>query len=176
MITIEKGSTDQTLHVRAVDAISGQPKTGLVYGDITARYVRTRSAPVAITMATLGSVDAAHSDGGFIEIDATNCKGFYRFDIPDAAFATGADQVVITLQADDALLTPVDVQLSDAAPGGLEADVTRIRKFIANSRQVDHATTPNVETILDDDDVTPYATITQSEPTTGVVKETVTLS
>lgn len=57
------------------------------------RLGETRSA---ITMATLAAVDSAHSDGGFKEVDAVNQPGLYRFDIPDAAFSTGADWVVVT--------------------------------------------------------------------------------
>jgi len=66
---------------------------------VTGSYSRTRSARVAITMATLASASAAHSNGGFILVDDTNQPGVYRVDIPDAAFATGAAEVVCTFKA-----------------------------------------------------------------------------
>lgn len=99
MTDIFKGATDQSRQFELVDSTTGLPKTGIVYTDVTGSYSRTRSARVAITMATLASASAAHADGGFILIDDTNQPGIYRFDIPDAAFATGAEEVVITVKA-----------------------------------------------------------------------------
>lgn len=99
MTDIFKGATDQSLFIELVDSSTGLPKTGIVFGDVTGSYVRTRSARAAITMATLASASAAHSDGGFILVDDTNQPGVYRLDIPDAAVATGAPEVVITLKA-----------------------------------------------------------------------------
>lgn len=94
-----KGATDQTIFMELVDSTTGLPKTGIVYTDVTGSYARTRGARVAITMATLANASAAHSDGGFILVDDTNQPGVYRIDVPDAAFATGAREVVITLKA-----------------------------------------------------------------------------
>lgn len=99
MTEILKGSTDQSVFVELVDSTTGLPKTGIVHTDVTGSYVRTRSARVAITMASLASASAAHSDGGFILVDDTNQPGVYRFDIPDAAFATGAKEVIVTVKA-----------------------------------------------------------------------------
>jgi len=96
---ILKGSTDQTLFIELVDSSTGLAKTGIIFTDVTGSYARTRSARVAITMATLASASAAHSDGGFILVDDTNQPGVYRIDVPDAAFATGAREVIITLKA-----------------------------------------------------------------------------
>jgi hypothetical protein len=50
-------------------------------------------------MASLAAIDSAHTDGGFKEVDATNMQGWYRFDVPDDLFVTGADWVVVSLQA-----------------------------------------------------------------------------
>jgi len=113
MRSILKGSTDQTFLVYAVDDLTGLPKTGLAHSSITARYVRTRGAAATITTVALAAADSAHADGGWYEIDATNCKGWYRFDGPDAAFATGADEVVVTLQATNAILSPISAELDD---------------------------------------------------------------
>lgn len=99
MTDVFKGATDQTIFVELVDSTTGLPKTGIVYTDVTGSYSRTRSARVAITMATLASASAAHGDGGFILVDDTNQPGVYRVDIPDAAFATGASEVVCTFKA-----------------------------------------------------------------------------
>jgi len=72
--------------------------TGKLYSDVTGSYCRQGGTRQAISMKTLAAVDSAFDAGGFKEIDATNQKGLYRFDIPDAAFATGADWVVASVQ------------------------------------------------------------------------------
>lgn len=99
MTDIFKGATSNSRLIELVDSTTGLPKTGIVYTDVTGSYVRTRSARVAITMATLASASAAFSSGGFILIDDTNQPGVYRVDIPDAAFVTGVDEVVVTIKA-----------------------------------------------------------------------------
>ena len=99
MTDIFKGATSNSLFFELVDSTTGLPKTGIVYTDVTGSYVRTRSARVAITMATLASASAAFSSGGFILIDDTNQPGIYRIDVPDAAFATGVFGVVVTIKA-----------------------------------------------------------------------------
>lgn len=78
--------------------------TGKVYTDVTGSYWRQGGVRVAITMATLGSVNASYSSGGFVEVDATNQPGVYRFDVPDAALATGADWVVLSLKVSTAFV------------------------------------------------------------------------
>ena len=99
MTDIFKGATSNSVFIELVDSTTGLPKTGIVHTDVTGSYVRTRSARVAITMATLASASAAYSSGGFILIDDTNQPGVYRIDVPDAAFVTGAVAVVVTVKA-----------------------------------------------------------------------------
>ena len=94
-----KSSTSRSTFFELVDSTTGLPKTGIVFGDCTGSYVRTRSARSAITMATLASASAAWSSGGFILVDDTNQPGVYRLDVPDAAFATGVEEVVVTILA-----------------------------------------------------------------------------
>lgn len=92
---VVEGSVDVSIPVILRKTTDNTEQTGKIHSDVTASYWRQGGVRTAITMATLGSVNAAHSDGGFIEVDATNMPGSYRFDIPDAAFASGADWVVI---------------------------------------------------------------------------------
>lgn len=92
---IVEASTDVSIPVMLRKTTDNTEQTGKIHSDVTASYWRQGGVRTAITMATLGSVNAAHADGGFIEVDATNMPGSYRFDIPDAAFASGADWVVI---------------------------------------------------------------------------------
>ena len=99
MTEIFKGSTSHSFFIELLDSTTGLPKTGIVYTDVTASYVRTREARTEITPATLASADAAWSSGGFILVDDTNQPGIYRFDVPNAAFADGVEEVVVTIKA-----------------------------------------------------------------------------
>jgi hypothetical protein len=113
------GSTDKTVYFQIVEDSAGtnpgEPKTGLAFGDVSsASYARNGAARVAITPITQ-TVAGAHSDGGFIEVDATNMPGLYRFDIPDAAIATGADSVIIQLvTGSNSIAAPLEIDLNIA--------------------------------------------------------------
>src|SRR5437588_12948996 len=101
MRVITKGKTSQSIYVNILDSTSttGARKTGLVFNTsgLIAYYVRNGGSATQITLATLAAANSAWSSGGFKEVDATNMKGVYRLDVPDAAFASGAESVVITL-------------------------------------------------------------------------------
>ena len=111
----------------------GEPVTGLLFSDIetggSASYARQGAARVDLTLITLASASAAHSDGGFILVDDTNMPGVYRCDYPDAAFATGVDQIICSLvvaSANNATAVPImvditDVDLRDSVRGGMTA-------------------------------------------------------
>lgn len=99
MTEILKDSTSHSPFFELVDSTTGLPKTGILYTDVTGSYCRSRGARVAVTMATLASASAAYSSGGFILVDDTNQPGVYRFDVPNAAFATGVEEVVVTVKA-----------------------------------------------------------------------------
>jgi hypothetical protein len=96
---ILKDSTSHSPFFELVDSTTGLPKTGIVYTDVTGSYCRSRGARVAITMASLASASAAYSSGGFILVDDANQPGVCRFDVPNAAFAAGAEEVVVTIKA-----------------------------------------------------------------------------
>lgn len=120
---ITAGSTDVSLPIYFVDddggTAPGEPTTGLLFSDIetggSASYQRQGAARVDLTLITLASASAAHADGGFILIDDTNMPGTYRVDYPDAAFATGADFVIIQMVAagaNNTLMRPLSVDLT----------------------------------------------------------------
>lgn len=121
----ERASTNQTYYLYAVEDVGGtnpgEPKTGLVFGNITGSYVRPLAVRSVITMATQ-TVTGAHSDGGFVEIDATNMPGLYRFDAPDLAQAAGVDEVLfqfVVAAGSNAIIQPLRVKL------GVPVDVTQ---------------------------------------------------
>jgi hypothetical protein len=78
---------------------TGGGKTGIAFNasGLTAYYVRPAGSATAITLATQ-TVTGAWSSGGWVEVDATNLPGIYRFDIPNAVFATGVDHAVVMLK------------------------------------------------------------------------------
>lgn len=90
---IKKGDTDVSVVIRIIDSTDGTPETGVVWNTsgIDMEYRREGAAVVDITEATLAALTTAHADGGFLHIG----NGYYRLDVPDAAFATGADGVLI---------------------------------------------------------------------------------
>ncbi len=121
---VTAGSTDKSVYFYIVGdashASTDDPITDLLYSDIetggSASYVRQGAARVDLTLITLASASATHADGGFILVDATNMPGFYRCDYPDAAFATGVDEVSLQLvvaSAKNARVVPINVQIFD---------------------------------------------------------------
>lgn len=100
---IRADATGVSLDVVLRDS-SGAEVTGKVHTDVTAYYWRQGGSPTSITMATLASISASWSSGGFREADAANMPGSYRLDVPDAAFASGADWVEINVKVSGALV------------------------------------------------------------------------
>lgn len=103
MPSLVKDSTDNSIDIFIPDssATDGSGLTGLDYDSagLTIYYRRGRAgAATSITPADLGAdPTAAHADGGFAEIDATNKPGWYRLDLPDALAATGVDAVSLSI-------------------------------------------------------------------------------
>jgi len=134
---VTAGSTNVSVYYYIVQDASatspGEPVTGLLFSDIetggSASYVRQGAVRTDLTLITLASASAAHADGGFILVDDTNMPGLYRCDYPDAAFATGIDQVflqIVVASANNAVAAPIlvditDVDLRDAVRGGMTA-------------------------------------------------------
>ncbi len=114
-IQVEKaGTLDVSVYLRALDSTTGAPLTSLVYNSagMDLQYRRDGAASTAITEATLSALTDAHADGGFLHVG----NGVYRFDVPDAAFATGAKKVVIHGTATGAVFVPALVHLVSYDP------------------------------------------------------------
>ena len=116
MLTLVKVSIDVSVYVFIQDSRSsiGAGLTGLVYNSsgLVCYYVRPLAAAAALTLATQ-TVTGAHSDGGFVEVDATNMPGIYRLDLSDAVCATGVNFVKIMLKgAVNMVPKMLDIQLS----------------------------------------------------------------
>jgi len=132
------GTTSRTIDLKILDSSSttGAGLSGLVYNSsgLVCSYTREKAARVAITLATQ-TVTGAYSSGGFVEIDATNFKGLYRLDIPDAALAAGVNFVVLECYGATNML-PVDREIQligmnfeDAVAGGMSMVPTDVKKW-----------------------------------------------
>jgi len=132
---VKKGATDQTVYFHLRASADGTSKTGLLYNSAgaIASYVRTRGLRTAITLATLAAADSAHSDGGFIEVDGTNMKGIYRLDVPDAAFASGVNEVIIHIGFTGVFEESLAIELVDERPGNLKDDAITAAKIAADA-------------------------------------------
>ena len=116
-------TASQTIDIFLQDSSSstGQGLSGLVFNSasLVASYRKgATGSRTAITLATQ-TVGGAYSSGGFVEIDATNMKGVYRLDIPNAAVDTegfvtlylyGATNLLPTALRVDCRPLPVDVK------------------------------------------------------------------
>ncbi len=124
---VQKGAVDVTVYFKALDATTGLPVTAFAFNqagiDMWYRRDGTNDR-VAITEATLASIDAAHSDGGIIFID----DGVCRLDLPDAAVSTvgGSAGVVYGGSATDIICEGGYVQLTGYPPGSDFATVQQI--------------------------------------------------
>ena len=120
MFEVEVGATDVTIYVYFVDddggTAPGEPTTGLLFSNIetggSASTMRQGAARADFALVTQ-TVAGAHTDGGFIEVDATNMPGVYRLDLPDV-FATGANFVIVHLvaaAANNSIIRPVIIRI-----------------------------------------------------------------
>jgi len=120
-ITKKKASTDVTLYVYCQNSSTGAALTGLAYdtASLACYYTRAGAADAQLTLATQTDT-GAHSDGGFVEIDATNSPGIYRLDLSDAVCATGVNDVILVLKgAANLEATVLNIQLVDNTAGDI---------------------------------------------------------
>lgn len=111
--TIKAGATDQTVDIFVMNSSSttGAGLTGLVYNSASLVCYYRKNATGSATALTLATqtVGGAHSDGGFVEIDATNMPGMYRLDLSDTIVATGPYVTVMLKGATN--MAPVVLEL-----------------------------------------------------------------
>jgi len=137
-LAIVKASTNVTVYLFIQDssATDGSGLTGLVYNSsgLVCYYVRPLAAAAALSLATQ-TVTGAHSDGGFVEVDATNMPGLYRLDLSDAICATGVDSVVVMLKgATDMAPVLLEIQLTDLdLNDGVRAGLTALPNAAADA-------------------------------------------
>lgn len=95
---IKADSSDVSLFVEMIDALTGQPATGLTIADMSVQATRAGTAAgAAQALTALAGVDSAHADNYAIEVDATDQPGVYRIDISDAVSAGGTPRAVVSV-------------------------------------------------------------------------------
>ncbi len=98
-MNVTGGATDVTTYVVLRTAADNTETTGATITAIDLQYVRSGAAPSAKVDATaLAAIDSAHGDNKAFEVDATDAPGLYRVDWPDAAFAAGVPEVILTVK------------------------------------------------------------------------------
>lgn len=124
------GATDQTIDVFIQDSTSttGAGKTGLAYNTASLVCYYRKGATGSATALTLATqtVGGVHSDGGFVEIDATNMPGMYRLDLSDTIVASAGSVSMMLKGATGMAPLPIELQivavnLNDGVRMGLTA-------------------------------------------------------
>jgi len=119
----------ETIFLQDSASTTGAGKTGLAYntGSLTCYYKRSNgTASVAVTLANITTLGTFVS-GGFKEIDGTNMPGIYEFHPPDAAFASGAKEVVFYFKGASGMVErPIKFRIlavnpDDSVRGGMTA-------------------------------------------------------
>ncbi len=117
MKQIKKGSTDVALYFFITDSTAFTPETGITVTDLDMQYVRTLTAPSAKVDAIVSDADlTTHVDDKIVEVDATDQPGLYMVCFPDAAFATGADGVILSVTGAGFHPVHMEIQLVDYDP------------------------------------------------------------
>ena len=109
---VHGGATDVTTYFVLRTAADGVELTGATITNIDLQYTRSGATPAAKVDATaLAATNSAHGDNQAIEIDATDQPGLYRVDWPDAAFAAGVREVILSVKYATAFTEHLRVQI-----------------------------------------------------------------
>lgn len=112
---VQKGSTDVSVVVRVQNQISFVPQVSMseATSGLYAKYWREGAGNwVSFAPAAVSFLSSDHTDGGFEAI----ADGYYRLDVPDAAFATGATGVLVSVGATGMISDGAYVELVDFNP------------------------------------------------------------
>lgn len=169
LVQINNTSRTEYVFIQNSSVSTGAGLTGLVFNSagLTADYCVERGARVNIPLVTQ-TATGAYSSGGFVAVDGTNMPGLYRFDIPNAVFATaGADKAIVMLKG-ATNMAPVLLEYQivafnpdDAVRLGLTA-IPNVAQGTSGSLPTGNAT--GAVTVVTNNDKTGYS-LTQAFPT-----------
>jgi hypothetical protein len=109
---IQIGKTSKRIPIFIQDA-TGAGLTGLLFSSagLTWYYWREDEGNAAATSVTLATMTrGTWATGGFVEKDATNMPGWYDLGVPNAALASGATWVAMTLKG-AAGMVPLNIEI-----------------------------------------------------------------
>lgn len=113
-MTYMTGATSKSIRLFICDD-TGLAVTGLIAATMPAIYywIAGANSAVAISLSDLALITSAWSSGGVKEIDSVNLAGYYRLDVPNAAWA-GSGQVTIGGEASGkhVIMEAIDNQIS----------------------------------------------------------------
>ena len=115
---VKRGSTSQSVVVRLQNQISfvAQVSASDATAGLVMKYWKLggRSFDVSIAPVSIADLSSAFNSGGIKHI----ANGWYRVDVPDAAFATGdsAYGVLVTVEATAVISDGAFVELTDYNP------------------------------------------------------------
>lgn len=140
--------TDVSIYAFCRDDRTGQPKTGITAASVTAYYDRIGAAAVEITVSDLAALTTAHTDGGLKETG----HGYYRFDLPDAVFASGSTAAAIRMVTTDALwwVDPMALSTQGVTWPTLASSLTSLEETDVTLYQ--HAIKPSLTLAITDAD------------------------
>ena len=130
---IVAGTTSRIEHVWIQDNSVAGGKTGLVYTDMTAYYVKPGGTLTAMTLETISTLGTWASSGdnylGFKLLDDTNAPGLYELHIPNNLLASGNGAVII-LTASGAVPCALEIQLEGANIQAFQGNSTVLSNWI----------------------------------------------
>lgn len=127
-------STDITTYFALRKTSDGTAADGLTISDIDLQYVRTAATPSAkVDASELTLIGDAHAANNAKEVDATDAPGLYRVDWPDAAFAAGAKEVILTVKVATAFTEHLRVEIDAVAPAVWDRVLSGATHNITNS-------------------------------------------
>ena len=106
---VPPGSQNVSVIILALDSGTGIPKADLTASSpgLALWYRRQGEARVSIVPADLTGLTDVHTDGGLYHIG----NGYYRLDPPDAAWVSGAEDVLIGGEATNTVIAAAMIQL-----------------------------------------------------------------
>lgn len=118
VFVLQAGATSKTLPIFIASDTAAGGKTGLAFdsGGVNFQYRRGAVGASTSIVPLTQTVTGAWTTLGFVEIDAANFPGMYRFDLEDAMIASGVDSVLMMMNFTGAMAMPVLIVLTADDP------------------------------------------------------------
>lgn len=119
----QAGVTSKRVRIFIQDSTTFMGKTGLAFGTVGLTFYYSNGpgdTAHAIALVT-NTIGGAYSSGGFKEVDSANQPGWYQFDIPNAAIASGnGNEAQIVWKGTGVLDGALDVELTGYDPDSID--------------------------------------------------------